>query len=57
MALLGTINFTFAWFRPDGPVSHERFAELVIELWERGLDGTGTQAHSGIDLTSKETSR
>ncbi len=37
MALLGTINFTFAWLRPDGPMSHERYAEMVIDLWERGL--------------------
>jgi len=37
MALLGMINFTFAWLRPDGPMSHERYAELVIDLWERGL--------------------
>lgn len=37
MALLGMINFTFAWLRPDGPMSYERYAELVIELWERGL--------------------
>ncbi len=37
MALLGTINFTFAWLRPDGPVSYEEFAEIVIAIWERGL--------------------
>jgi hypothetical protein len=37
MALLGMINFTFAWLRPDGPMSYERYAQLVIELWERGL--------------------
>ncbi len=37
MALLGTINFTFAWLRPDGPVSYEEFAEMVIAIWERGL--------------------
>lgn len=37
MALLGMINFTFAWLRPDGPMSHERYAELVIDLWQRGL--------------------
>lgn len=36
MALFGMINFTFAWLRPDGPVSHERYADLVVELWERG---------------------
>jgi len=37
MALLGMINFTFAWLRPDGPLSHEDYAELVIDLWERGV--------------------
>lgn len=39
MALLGMINFTFAWLRPDGPMSYEQYAELVIELWENGLAG------------------
>lgn len=33
MALLGMINFTFAWLRPEGPMSHEQYADLVIELW------------------------
>jgi AcrR family transcriptional regulator len=33
MALFGMINFTFAWLRPDGPMSHEHYAELVIRLW------------------------
>jgi AcrR family transcriptional regulator len=37
MALLGTINFTFAWLRPEGPVSYSEFAEMVIALWERRL--------------------
>jgi AcrR family transcriptional regulator len=37
MALLGTINFTFAWLRADGPISYEEFAEMVINIWERGL--------------------
>lgn len=39
MALFGMINFTFAWLRPDGPMSYERYAELVIDLWERGVLG------------------
>lgn len=39
MALLGMINFTFAWLRPDGPMSHERFAALALALWEKGLAG------------------
>lgn len=37
MALLGTINFTFAWLRPDGPVSYEDFADIVLNIWERGV--------------------
>ncbi len=37
MALLGTINFTFAWWRRDGSLSPEAFADLVIDIWERGL--------------------
>ena len=37
MALLGSINFTFAWLRADGAVSYEQFASMVIDLWERGL--------------------
>jgi len=43
MALLGMINFTFAWLRPDGPMSHERYAELVIDLWERGICEPATE--------------
>lgn len=37
MALLGMVNFTFAWLRPDGPMSYEQYAELVIELWARSI--------------------
>jgi AcrR family transcriptional regulator len=37
MALLGSINFTFAWLRSDGPLSYEEYANMVINVWERGL--------------------
>jgi AcrR family transcriptional regulator len=47
MALLGMINFTFAWVRPDGPVDHEQFAELVIDLWSNGLAGARTPLLQG----------
>jgi AcrR family transcriptional regulator len=33
MALFGMVNFTFAWLRPDGPMSYEQYAGLVIDLW------------------------
>jgi AcrR family transcriptional regulator len=38
MALLGMINFTFAWLRPDGPMSYDRYAELVTGLWLKGIE-------------------
>lgn len=44
MALLGMINFTFAWLRPDGPLSHEEFAEMAIDLWAHGLAGASDHA-------------
>lgn len=47
MALLGTINFTFAWLRPDGPMSYEQFAEMVIDIWQRGLEGG-----AGVGITT-----
>jgi AcrR family transcriptional regulator len=37
MALLGMVNFTFAWLRPDGPMTHAQYADLVADLWERGV--------------------
>jgi AcrR family transcriptional regulator len=37
MALLGMINFTFAWLDPQGPLDDQQFADLVIDLWENGL--------------------
>ena len=39
MALLGMINFTFTWLRPDGPVSYDRFADIATTLWLDGLTG------------------
>jgi AcrR family transcriptional regulator len=35
MALLGTINFTFAWLRPEGAVSYQDFADMVLQIWMR----------------------
>jgi AcrR family transcriptional regulator len=45
MALLGMINFTFAWLRPQGPMTHEQYAELVIGLWEHGIQGEPPGRH------------
>jgi hypothetical protein len=57
MALLGMINFTFAWLRPDGPVSHERFADLAASLWLDGLDGLAGQPTSPETPSDEQTIR
>jgi AcrR family transcriptional regulator len=37
MALLGMVNFSFSWFRPDGPISTQEFAQLLSQLWHQAL--------------------
>lgn len=37
MMVLGMINWTFTWLRPDGPLSYADYAEEVIRTLERGL--------------------
>ncbi|MFK7965123.1 MAG: TetR/AcrR family transcriptional regulator [Burkholderiaceae bacterium] len=37
MALLGMINFTFAWWDPEGPIDHQQLAQVMIDLWWQGL--------------------
>jgi hypothetical protein len=51
------INFTFAWLRPDGPVSHERFADLAASLWLDGLDGLAGQPTSPETPSDEQTIR
>jgi AcrR family transcriptional regulator len=57
MALLGMINFTFAWLKPDGPVSHERFADLAARLWLDGLDGLADPPVSAEKTSHEQTVR
>ncbi len=37
MMLMGMINWTFTWLRPDGPISYADFAKEVVATLERGL--------------------
>ncbi len=37
MMLMGMINWTFTWLRPDGPLSYAAFADEVIAMLEKGL--------------------
>ena len=39
MMLLGMINWTFTWLRPDGPMSYAQFADEVVAVIENGLGG------------------
>jgi AcrR family transcriptional regulator len=48
MALLGMINFTFAWLKPGGTISHDQFAELASDLWLRGLEGLDPSGDRGM---------
>lgn len=36
MNLFGMMNWKFMWFRENGPVSHEAFADLVMTMIEAG---------------------
>jgi AcrR family transcriptional regulator len=39
MMVLGMINWTFTWLKPDGPLSYADFAERVIATLDHGLGG------------------
>ena len=39
MLLFGMINWMFTWLRPDGPITHERMAPMVCDLFFNGLQG------------------
>jgi AcrR family transcriptional regulator len=40
MILFGMINWTFTWLRADGPLSYEDMAEVVTEVFLRGITDT-----------------
>jgi TetR/AcrR family transcriptional regulator len=44
MSLFGMLNWNFLWFREDGPLSREEYAEYVVEIL---LDGAGRTARGG----------
>ena len=38
------------WLRPDGPMSYEQYADLVIGLWERGLDDSPASLREALPV-------
>ena len=37
MSLLGSLNYTYAWFDPEGPVSPQDYADQVIDIFLHGF--------------------
>jgi hypothetical protein len=37
MSLLGMLNFSFTWWRSEGPMSREAFACELLALWQGAL--------------------
>jgi AcrR family transcriptional regulator len=37
MSLLGSLNYTYVWFDPKGPVTPEEYANQVVDLFLRGF--------------------
>lgn len=37
MAFLGMINWTYIWFRKDGPIDQEQFADLAVDIFLNGF--------------------
>ncbi len=37
LMLMGMINWTFTWLRPNGPISYADFAKEVVQTLERGF--------------------
>ena len=44
MLLFGMINWMFTWLRPQGPLTHERMAPIVCELFFGGLSAVSVSA-------------
>ena len=39
MLVFGMINWTFTWLKPDGAMTYDDYADMVIGVIERGLAG------------------
>ena len=41
MSLFGMLNWQHLWFRPDGPMTREAYADLVTQMMVDGIAGLG----------------
>lgn len=54
MAFLGMINWTYIWFKKDGPISQEQFADLAVDIFLNGFMALNTE-NSEDPENSQET--
>ncbi len=56
MSLFGMINWSYLWFRPEGPMSRTAYANLVTQIMVDGIAKLGTDSPTRIRLRSKVAS-
>lgn len=44
MLVMGMMNWTFTWLKPDGPLRYADFAELLVQTLESGFQAPQTKA-------------
>lgn len=47
MSLFGMLNWVYMWFKPNGPISREDYADLSTTLFLEGLKGLNTAPDKG----------
>ena len=50
MMLLGILNYTFAWYDRDGPVSPEAFADRTVDIFLNGFRAAPRFPTTGLQL-------
>jgi TetR/AcrR family transcriptional regulator len=53
MSLFGMINWSYLWFRPDGPMSRAAYADLVTQMTVDGIANLGTAARPRGQLRAR----
>ena len=44
LSVLGMINWTYRWFRPNGPMTSDEFAEMATDVFVNGIRGMTTES-------------
>jgi hypothetical protein len=59
MMLLGSLNWTYTWFREGGPMSAEQYAEVLSEIFLGGIQSKklAQLTRNGLKASGAKTSR